>query len=97
MKDLVDKLRYQAGAMGTRCSSVPSIMLQAADAIEILTAPDVDNKSFWHCLDRLQEQIDSGSEIKVYNGLYQLYTDGGHFVASGKSIRELLLNLVLIN
>lgn len=97
MNDIVKRLREIFDVVDAELGGdISNVISEAADTIEMITAPDVDYKNFWHCLDdRFQEHIDVGAYIYMDQGIYNLHNEDGDEIAYGKSILELLVNLVL--
>jgi len=70
-----------------------------------MTEPSVQDADFYHCIDRLQDRIDESCKIVIFDKIegvrhekkYCLTDSKGELVAYGMSIRELLVNLVLVD
>lgn len=58
----------------------------------------VEDKDFYHCLDRLQDRLDKDAILINFEGEYVLHSCKEHKrVVAGNSIRELLVNLVMLD
>lgn len=65
----------------------------------------VQDSEFYHCLDRLQNRIDEGCKIVIFDKIegvrhqkkYCLTDSKGELVAHGLSIRDLLVCLVMVD
>ena len=51
-------------------------------------------KDLYPCFDRLQELIDKGAYIKKQRGEYFIFDADGEGIASGDTIRELMMNMI---
>ncbi len=90
MSDLVKQLRVVG-------YDAKDLMIKAADKIEELQSRPVDDKNFYHCLDKLQEYLNDGAWLHKDEdeAVCHLVDSNGDTIVSGITIRELLANLVL--